>query len=355
MRSIASQKRSMLPTGLVLPEAISVPPDLTKPMSRRPRHITSAVAYSSATRTGSFRTVTSVPRLRIRTRRVCLASTPRISGLAPKRQLIPAWCSLETTLIPMSSHSRYSSSASSKRSAATRGSQYRLGRLARTESASSSTCCGTNGYGFSFRYQACIRSLLQEGHDALGERLGLLDLRMVARPVDQLEARPGDGCGVGPAIVWRHDPVAGAPQHERGHGDPGQPPAQVRVVHIWMPAVETEGFPVPVAQDKVFVGHGIEVGRPAVGVVPAPSHHLARRCVEDVQDVRRLPIADLDAEGIDQDEPVQAMAARHRDLGGQPSAERQPQQRDLPPGQLIEEVEVEVHEIVDRVEIVRPG
>ena len=29
-----------------------MPPDLTKPISRRPRHITSAVAYSSATRTG---------------------------------------------------------------------------------------------------------------------------------------------------------------------------------------------------------------------------------------------------------------------------------------------------------------
>ena len=57
IRSIASQKRSRMPIGLALPEAISVPPDLTKPISSRPREITSAVAYSSATRTGSWRTV----------------------------------------------------------------------------------------------------------------------------------------------------------------------------------------------------------------------------------------------------------------------------------------------------------
>ena len=90
MRSIASQKRSTMPIGFALPEAISLPPDFTKPISRRPRVITSAIAYSSATRTGSLRTVMSVPRLRMRTFFVCRASTPRMSGAAPKRQLMPA-------------------------------------------------------------------------------------------------------------------------------------------------------------------------------------------------------------------------------------------------------------------------
>ena len=90
MRSIASQKRSTMPIGLALPDAISVPPDFTKPISSRPREITSAVAYSSATRTGSVRTVISVPRLRMRTFRVWRARMPRISGLAPNRQLMPA-------------------------------------------------------------------------------------------------------------------------------------------------------------------------------------------------------------------------------------------------------------------------
>jgi hypothetical protein len=145
IRSIASQKRSTMPIGFALPDAISLPPDFTKPISSRPRHITSAMAYSSAMRTGSFRTVMSVPRLRMRTFLVWRARTPRMSGAAPKRQLIPAWCSFETTLIPRSSQSRYSSSASSNRSAATFGSQYLFGKLPRTESAPSRTCWGTKG------------------------------------------------------------------------------------------------------------------------------------------------------------------------------------------------------------------
>ena len=60
----------MLVTGLALLDAISLPPDLTKPISRRPREMTSAVAYSSATRTGSGRSEISVPRLRMRALRV---------------------------------------------------------------------------------------------------------------------------------------------------------------------------------------------------------------------------------------------------------------------------------------------
>jgi hypothetical protein len=62
--------RSTLLTGLALFEAISLPPDLTKPISKRPREMTSAVAYSSAMRTGSGRNDTNVPRLRMRAWRV---------------------------------------------------------------------------------------------------------------------------------------------------------------------------------------------------------------------------------------------------------------------------------------------
>ena len=83
IRSIASQNRSRMPIGLALPEAISVPPDLTKPISSRPREMTSAVAYSSATRTGSLRTVTSVPMLSRRIFLVWRATMPSTTGLAP--------------------------------------------------------------------------------------------------------------------------------------------------------------------------------------------------------------------------------------------------------------------------------
>src|SRR5437879_7545899 len=57
---------------------------------------------------------------------------------------------------PTSSHRRYSSRTSWNNWEATFGSQYLFGKLPRTDSEPSSTSSGTNGYGFSQRYQACI-------------------------------------------------------------------------------------------------------------------------------------------------------------------------------------------------------
>ena len=68
---------------LTLLDADSLPPDLTKPISKRPRDRTSAVAYSSAMRTGSGRTEISVPSDRMRTFFVWRAMMPRIIVLAP--------------------------------------------------------------------------------------------------------------------------------------------------------------------------------------------------------------------------------------------------------------------------------
>ena len=67
--------------GFALAEAISLPPDFTKPISRRPREMTSAVAYSSATRTGSCRSEISVPSVRIR-------DLPRLPGEDPEEHRI---------------------------------------------------------------------------------------------------------------------------------------------------------------------------------------------------------------------------------------------------------------------------
>ena len=86
--------------GFALAEAISLPPDFTKPISRRPREMTSAVAYSSATRTGSCRSEISVPSVRMRTCRVCRARIPRSIGLDASSELMPAWCSMASTLMP---------------------------------------------------------------------------------------------------------------------------------------------------------------------------------------------------------------------------------------------------------------
>jgi len=119
-----------------------------------------------------------------------------------------------------------------------------------------------------------------------------------------------------------------------------------------MPAVEAERVPVAGADDQLVVRHRVEVRR-LRRIVPAPSSHLLRRRVEDVQDVGRLSIAQLEAEGVHQDEPVEAVAALHRDLGGEPAAEGESHQRDLRIRQTVEDVQVEMDEVGDGLEVRR--
>jgi hypothetical protein len=93
-------------------------------------------------------------------------------------------------------------------------------------------------------------------------------------------------------------------------------------------SIETERLPVARPYDQVFVGYRIVVRRPARRIVPHPPPHLGRRRVEDVEDVGRLSVADLDAERVDEDEAIEPAAIR-RDLRGQPATERQADDRHL--------------------------
>src|SRR5262249_2208664 len=132
---------------------------------------------------------------------------------------------MATTLSPTSSHSMNSSRHSSNRSAATRGSQYLLGRLARTESARASTSSGTKGEVISVWNQASIVSLalgcllVEERAHRIGEDLRPLDLRMVPRFRNQLKPRAGDEAAVGLTVRRPDDAVRGAPHHERRLSD----------------------------------------------------------------------------------------------------------------------------------------
>jgi len=87
--------------------------------------------------------------------------------------------------------------------------------------------------------------------------------------------------------------------------------------------------------------------------VPAPPLNLLRRGVEYVEDVRGFAVADLDAEGVDQNEPVEPMTALDGELGRKPPAEGQSDQGHLLVGQRLEEVEIEVDEVVHGLEIRR--
>ena len=68
-----------------------------------------------------------------------------------------------------------------------------------------------------------------------------------------------------------------------------------------------------------------------------PLHFLGGG-IKDVQNIRCLAIADLDAKGIHQDEPVNAMATRDRDFRRQPAAKGQSHEADPLIRQRFEDV-----------------
>ena len=105
--------------------------------------------------------------------------------------------------------------------------------------------------------------------------------------------------------------------------------------------------------DQLVVGHRVVI-RALRRVVPAPPPHFGRVGIEHVEDVALLPAADLDADGVDQDQLVDAMARGDGDLGRDPAAERQSDHVDFSAREVVEQRQVEAHEVVHRVEILGP-
>jgi hypothetical protein len=66
----------------------------------------------------------------------------------------------------------------------------------------------------------------------------------------------------------------------------------------------------------------------------------------------RFAVANFDAEGVDEDESVDAVAALDRDFRREPAAKGQAHDVDLSVGQVVQDVEIEVHQVVHRVKIV---
>src|SRR5215469_5019112 len=196
-------------------------------------------------------------------------------------------------------------------------------------------------------------SMPQECHDSLREGGGLLDLGMVAGCLDQLKTRPGNEGAVGATIVWLHDPVAGAPQHEGRNRDTRQPAPELGIVQVGIPGVETERVAIAGMAHQRIVLHGVVVRRPAPRIVPAPAPYLRGSGVEHVEDVGGLAVADLDAHGIDEDELLEPIRAAHGHLGGEPAAERQAHERDLLERQPLQRLQIESYEVVHGVEVIR--
>src|SRR5215510_16052112 len=76
--------------------------------------------------------------------------------------------------------------------------------------------------------------------------------------------------------------------------------------------------------------------------------------VEDVEDVSRLAIRDANADGIDQDQPIELGRAHDCRLGGEPATEREANQRDFFARRGVDQIKGVANEVVDGVEILGP-
>jgi len=90
----------------------------------------------------------------------------------------------------------------------------------------------------------------------------------------------------------------------------------------------------------------------ARGLVVLDPQDLVGMEREDVGDVPRLAVADLDAQRRHQHQPRHAGRALHRHLGGNPATQRATDHHRVAGVELRQEIEIEVGQVVHRVEAV---
>src|SRR6185312_7080340 len=73
-----------------------------------------------------------------------------------------------------------------------------------------------------------------------------------------------------------------------------------------------------------------------------------------MNDITLLPPADLDANRIDQYQSIDFARTGYREFGRDPAAEGQPDNSDPLGGNGIKHIQVEIHQIVHRIKIIRP-
>ena len=124
--------------------------------------------------------------------------------------------------------------------------------------------------------------------------------------------------------------------------------------HVGIPRVEAERVPVPRAGDQARRRTWRRSPAPTSPDRASSAAGPRGGGVEDVEDVGRLAVADLDAEGIHQDEPSTALAARPPRSRRRASRRRRARSASPCRPERVEQVEGG-DEVVDRVESLGRG
>ena len=133
-----------------------------------------------------------------------------------------------------------------------------------------------------------------------------------------------------------------------------QPLEKTGVVHIGAPAVERCRCSVTGNRGGLLVAECGIIRRDASRVEKRAPKVLSAWQRVDIGDVALLAPAKLDANRVDQHEPSDPLEATHAHLERDPPAERGTDQNHISEIPPIQQVEIEVGEIVDGTEAVRP-
>ena len=128
---------------------------------------------------------------------------------------------------------------------------------------------------------------------------------------------------------------------------------ELGIVHVRLPGQQRQRFAVAGDDVKLLIRHRRQFGRVPGGVVEAELVELLARHGEDVGNVELVGRAGLHADRADEHQPLDPFRHLGRDLGGDPSADRETDEIGSRQTQAIHQFQVNVGNVVHAVEPVR--
>ena len=129
-----------------------------------------------------------------------------------------------------------------------------------------------------------------------------------------------------------------------------QPSLKLRIVHVGRPGVACCRFPIARNETQIGFRHRrvIACGGFRVGV--GERVELGFTEGENVRDIAGCAVADLNTDRVGQHEVREPRCRLHRDFGGDPGADRYADNDGVGEIQLVQKVQIEIGEVIDRGE-----
>ena len=193
-----------------------------------------------------------------------------------------------------------------------------------------------------------MRAGVGECEHRAGEFSRLLEMGEMAGALDRLEPRALDQRAEAAAVFLGQDAVGRAPQEQGRQTKPVQPVLELRIMHVRRPSKPGVRLPVARGGQRHIVRQILVVDLAELGIEIGERVELVRQQRPDVDDVAGLAVADFHADGVRHHDLRQPGVVLGGDLGGKPAAQSDADDEHVAKIELLEQVEIEVGEVIDR-------